>query len=387
MRNLSTPEIRLYITKLIVGIIVGNTTMGLPVMLTMKNLGAAELASVIGISLLGAVVQPLVGAISDNVKQRKLLITGFGIMLIISMLVLYFSNSTITMKFAVFFSSVAAQSAYVIFDSIVLVVSKEKNYNYGLIRSGMSLGFGLSIISSLPFIYFFDTSMMIVVTAVLGGVLSILSLRIDDTVCEKSEVHYASEMKLMFNNKLFLLMLVITVIIFSANAIKLSYQTSKLTDIGASPILIAIISFIIIIPEMVIMPKYDRLFGNWSFVKIFIFATGIFLINTLVLGFTSSSWIIFFIAPLHGLGSALYIPKYAYAFRAILNPKVLSTAFMLRSTISAAFSFLLSLLILERLYENYGASEVLYTLCIILGINIVFILILNKVCKVRKIVL
>ncbi len=385
MKNLSTAEIRLYLTILIMGIIIGNTTMGLPVMLTTKELTAGELASVIGISFLGAVVLPVVGAISDNVKHRKLVITGLGMLLITSMSIFYLTSSVATLKLAVFFASVSAQSMYVIFDSIILVSCQEKNYNYGFIRSGMSLGFGLSIISSLPFIYFFDTSVMIIVTAALGVIISILSLRIDDSGVEKTEVHYITEIKYMSKNKLFLLMYVVTILIFTVNSIKLTYQTSKLTDIGASPLLIAMISFIIVIPEMFIMPKYDKLFGKWSFARVFIIATGIFLVNILVLGYTSSAWIIFIIAPLHGLGSALYIPKYAFAFRALLSPKILSTAFMVRTTISATLSFMLSILLLESLYENYGANEVMYALAGVLSLNIIFILAFNYASKKKMV--
>ncbi len=387
MKNLSITEIRLYLTILIMGIIVGNITIGLPVMLTTKNLSAGGLASVIGISFLGAVVLPAVGALSDNVKHRKLVITGLGVLQVIAMLIFYFTTSITTLKVAVFLASVSAQSMYVIFDSIVLVSSRENNYNYGFIRSGMSLGFGLSIISSLPFIYLFDTSVMILVTAVLALLTSILSLRIDDSVCDKSEVHYISEIKYMSKNKLFLLMFVVTILIFTVNSIKLSYQTSKLTDIAASPLLIAIVSFIIIIPEMIIMPKYDKWFGNWSFAKIFMISTAIFLVNIFVLGFTSSAWIILFIAPLHGLGSALYIPKYAFAFRALLSSKILSTAFLVRATISALLSFLLSVLLLERLYENYGSDQVMYALAVLLSFNIVFIIAFNYACKKKRIIL
>lgn len=387
MKNLSITEIRLYLTILIMGIIVGNITIGLPVMLTTKNLSAGELASVIGISFLGAVVLPVIGALSDNVKHRKLVITSLGILQIFAMVLFYFTTSVATLKIAVFFASVSAQSMYVIFDSIILVSCQENNYNYGFIRSGMSLGFGLSIISSLPFIYFFDTSVMIIVTAVLGLVIAFLSLRIDDSVCEKSEVHYITEIKYMTKNKLFLLMYVITILIFTVNSIKLTYQTSKLTDIAASPLLIAIISFIIVIPEMIIMPKYDKLFGSWSFARVFITATLIFLVNFFVLGYTTSAWVILLIAPLHGLGSAIYIPKYAFAFRTLLNPKILSTAFMVRTTLSALLSFLLSVVLLERLYENYGASEVMYALAAVLSLNIIFILTFNYVCKKKKVIL
>ncbi len=381
MKNLSTAEIRLYFTMLITGIIVGNSTMGLPIMLETKGLSNADLAGIIGISLLGAVVQPLVGAISDNVKHRKILITCFGLMLTISMLILFVSTSVISLKIAVFFSAVAAQSTYIIFDSIVVIVSHEKKYNYALIRSGMSLGFGLSIISSLPLVYYYDTSAMIVVTALFGITIAILALRIDDSACQKAEVKYITEMKSMSKNKLFLLMLVISVILSSTNAIKLSYQTSKLTDLNTSALAIAIISFVIIIPEMILMPKYDKFFGKWSFVKIYLVATIIFLVNILVLGLTSSPIVIFLVAPLHGLASTLYIPKYAYAFRALLSQKVLSTAFMLRSTLSAVFSFLLSILILESLYDNYGASEVMYALFAILALDIIFIMIMDKTCR------
>ncbi len=377
-------QTRLYFTNLVCGIILGSTTMGLTLLVSWKGLSDANLALIIGISFLGSAVQPIVGAISDNLKHKKYLVAFFGGVLFSSSLLLFFTSSLVLIKVAVFFMSISAQSSFVILDGLVAIKCGEHNYNYGFIRSGLSLGFGLSIVASLPFIYIFDISAMVVFVAILGILLIVFALRMHDSSIGKTDVHYITEVKEMFKNKVFIVVMFVAVILFSTNAIKLNYQTIKLENLDTKYIIIAITSFIMIIPEIVLLPKYDKYFSKWSFNKTTIIAIIIFIINLLVLAFSKTALPILIFAPLHGLGSAIYIPRITMAFRSLLSAGIISTGMILRNTVSAILNFLLSSFLIKKLFVTVSIEAVFYTLIILFIINLLVLVLLNRVNKFRK---
>lgn len=385
MKKISKRELRLYTTFFLNGVIMNIITIGLPLILSAKKLDNADIAAIIGISFLGSFFQPLVGTISDSIKHPKYLVSICSLVLTITTLTMFFTDSTLILKIMVLFSSIAMNSAYGIIDSIVSIICHRHNYNYGFVRSGMSFGYGMGIMLGIPFVLFGDTSLLLTLAAALGITSAIFSLKIDDSVKEKSEAHYITEVKYVLKNKTFILVLITTVLFASLTAIKLSYQTIKLEEINASYIAIALISFILILPEMVLMPKYHKYFQKFTFTKSLIISAIILIAHLLVLNLSSSTWLIMLSAPLHGIAAAICLPKMTEAFRTILPVSIISTGFLLRNTFTALAGYLLSIIIIESVFTNYGVNSVFLTLAALSITIIIFALLLKLQIKNKEV--
>ncbi len=382
MKKLSSKELHIYATFLLIGIALSIATMGAPLFLIAKNLSDDEVAKIIGVTFLSAAFAPLFGAISDMVKHPKTIIAFCGVAYSLSSILLLNSTNTTVITFTMLAFAVASSCAYGLFESIMSVICDEKSYNYGFIRSGMSLGYGMGIIVALPLLNLYGGISLLYIAIALGFLIMLLALFVDDHYHKKSETHYITEVKYMFTNRLFILTLIIAVIIMSVNSIKLSYQTIKLEELNASFEIISITSFLLVVPELFLMPLYNRLFAKYSFNKALNIANIIMIIHMLVLGYAKSEYILLLIAPIHGISSAIYIPKIVQTFRRLLPNKIISTGFLLRSMISAFFNYFLSIFIIENLFDVNGITSVFIALVIVsLTIYIFMVLLSNRARK------
>ncbi len=385
MRKISIKELHIYATFLFIGIALSIATMGAPLFLSAKELSSEEVAKVVGVTFLSAAFSPIFGAVSDMVKHPKTIIALCGISYSLSAAILLFSSNTTVITFSMLALAVASSCAYGLFESIMSVICDEKSYNYGFVRSGMSLGYGLGIIVALPLLNIYGGISLLYIALLLGLVITGLSLCIDDHYHKKSETHYITEVKFMFTNKLFILSLVVAVIIMSVNGIKLSYQTIRLEELEASFTIISITSFVLIVPELFLMPLYNRLFSKYSFATTLNVANAIMIVHMLVLAFVKSEYILLIIAPIHGISSAIYIPKIVQTFRKLLPSKIISTGFLLRSMLSAIFNYFLSIFLIERLFNVGGVASVFISLVIVSVIAYIFIVLLNYKAKKQEI--
>ncbi len=387
MIKFSKTEVYIYVTFIFIGIALSIATVGAPIFLEAKQLSDERIVKIVGVTFLSAAFSPLFGAISDMMKQPKKLIATCALLYSVSAICIILTQNYYIITIAMLVLATVSSCIYGLFESVMSIISHEKQYNYGFIRSGMSLGYGAGIIVALPLLNKYGEISLLYVAAIIGIIIAIAMIKINDGYHKKSDTHYITEAKYMLKNTLFILALIIAVIIFSANGIKLSYQTIKLTKLNSSFAIISITTLILIIPEIILMPLYNKLFGKITFNKALAVANAIMIIHMLILAYASSQYSIMFVAPLHGIASAIYIPKLASSFRTLLPSKIISTGFLLRSMLSAFLNYFLSIIVIEKLFNTSGTTSVFISLIVVSMFVFIFTCLLAKKSKQKNIII
>lgn len=353
----------------------------LPLILVYKGFDDGQVATLLSVVFLAALFQPLLGIASkkwlSDVSVMKLLVIAAGV----SSLVMFFSTMFGMMLLLILLFSVARLSISPINDSYATNQVAKHGGNYGLIRSGASLGFGCGMIiytiiaDILGANYNFAFIFMLGVTVVALSILSTLP-REEETETSSNEVvdEHTS------NWPMYILLVMIYALYFGGLGVRITYLSTYYVEFGYTTLFISLTTFVMIIPEITVMPMYNRLFSRFNKYKLIAISIllGIIQIILYITCYNNPAMLVF-TSLFNGFQIMIFFPSYFFLLQKSLGPKNSSFGFLLNMTSQSLFVGLFSIVVVKPLYVSSGSTiPIFYSVIVIMLLAYIPLMILYK---------
>lgn len=343
------------------------------------GLNAAQIGVLISIVFIGALFQPLLGFISDNAQSRSNVIRNSLYIVIALSTILLFVTEFYPLLFIVIGISLFRMAFFSLSDSYFMPFCIEYDYNYGKLRRGASLSFGMAMIFAYPFNYFLGYHGFIVLIIL----MSLLAARVmNDTDYEpprqKTELSYKRELKKYAKSKDVIALLLFQLLFQGALGLKFSYQAIKLQQLtggtGAAAIALMFATF----PEVLFMAKVSRRLPNARLTNGLIIGVLLNIVQLFIFVYVNNVYVMIIFASLHGLSMSFFLPTYSRLLTELVGEGVVSTFFTISGTGQSLFSLLLSLIIVTPIFINFGVNYVFAVIGISVALSLVPLLYLRK---------
>ncbi len=328
------------------------------------------------IPFLASLFQPFVGLIIDRAKNKIHIYQLFTLFFLVNTIILSMSTNFYVYVVFVFLASITRLSFFGMLDSIMIPSVSNYGGNFGLIRNYASIGFGLGMVLAYPFIkdnlhnFFY----VVIVFTTINIVLASLINASVDSIKQKEKPNIKKDLTTLKNNEVFILLILSNFLLFGITGIKVNYQPILLESLNASAFLISIVSFVMVIPEIIMMPKLSHIRQKYQDKTLFLYAFIMATIQLILMFLVQSPILLVILTLMHGLANGIYIPLYSQTLISKVSASVSSTALMFSLTIQFLFSAIVSFLIITPIYVNFGIRYVFLTLAIFTFMGIFVIL-------------
>ncbi len=356
----------LFLTYFMIGVVVNVITVSFPVLYHELGMSAKEIGILTSIVYLGAICQPLIGYICDISGRKVRVLQGLFIILTMAILLMSVFKTFYAYIILVFLVSICRRPALAILDEISLTAQKQFDLNYGKVRSGTSWGFALGMFFLIPLSPFgminailgtgiIFSSLVIALTGYLDKLIPYTESKQKES--KKNEI-YKQEMKEKIFVPKYLSLIVAYFFIMGSLSLKTNYQNLLLGEIGTGVYLISIINFLAILPEMLLMPKTEKMLGDISYKKMITIVALLTALLQFLLAISSSGIFVAMIIWLHGVIYAIHLPIFYKYFKNYLGNNVSSTGFLLNLMFTSLAIVLLNTFIVTPIYTEYGIQDV-----------------------------
>jgi hypothetical protein len=145
----------------------------------------------------------------------------------------------------------------------------------------------------------------------------------------KSEpVNYKQGIKNLASNNKYVAGLTISILYKAALTIRISYQAILFNEMGMSFFMIALSNLIMVIPELILMPMFDKKFYHLGFKKQVTLAMLISTFQMFVFIYVEDPITLVLSTSLHGISMAFLLPGYATYLKRNIPENILSSAFL-----------------------------------------------------------
>jgi oligosaccharide:H+ symporter len=314
------------------------------------NLSATQIGIITSIpSIIGILVVPLWGIITDITKKDKKIL---GICVAINCLIMGMYSSVKLFPVLLIIATLAEAFRYAISplaDNITTDYCKHKNLNYGIIRSGGSVGFALvSFLTGQLIKVTSDTRIIFLVYIILFvGSLIVLpfldSKKYDGKEEKLEESTMKKDLKELVKDKSYLWLLAIVICTISISEVTNAYQGLYLIDLGASAGDIGILVIFTALPEIFFMSKINGLVLKYGYKKVFKIGTLTFLVRWMTCLFATSPMMFILTAPLTALAFSTMLVAYIGYIKDKFSSEIQATALTLTSMAIGISSALIKL--------------------------------------------
>ncbi len=357
--------LKLYSFYFLIGVIGSISIQMLPLVMSAKNFDPTQVATIVSFVYLAALFQPIVGYLTRfKFGSHKMIQTLLIIVLITSFLTFYSYNYYLIIVIVLLFS-VARASISPIFDSITTSAANKGDVNYGLARSGASLGFGvgmaiytaIAIRLNLPYQYSY---VFVACLALIGFAIVCI---IPNTSEQLSDNHVDN---IQPNNTKAALLITIFILYFGALSMRISYQSVYYIEFGYTTSFISLATFIMVIPEIIFLPLYNRLFANCNkILLLYITITLSILQMVMYITFTDYPMLLLITSLLNGLQIMIFVPTYFSMLHESLGEKNSAIGFILNITLQSLFVGVFNLLVLRQVIGMHNSMIPVFKIIII----------------------
>ncbi len=352
-------------------------------------MSTTQVGLLLSASYLAALLQPYIGYISDTKYGAKKILEIVSILIIISSLLLFLSNTFLLLFIFSLLFSISRNVTFPLVDNIALDWCKINNVSYGKIRQGGSIGFGVGALLGVPLVIIFNTEFLIFLPIILSTILYILIIKVEYNINihpeHKGFKLYKTNFKELIKDKIFIILIVIHLLLMGLATLKLSYQATLLSTLNAPVIFIVLLNFFTIVPEIFLISKTEKFFKNTPIYIILIFPILINLIHTFILFKSSSLLIILLASFLHGFSMSIYLPNFFAFFNKSVPSKLSSTAFIINGTSQTINSLLINTFIIVPFIAISGLRMSFLIIIIAMSLNFISLYILYRTIKKREI--
>ncbi|WOO87868.1 MFS transporter [Mollicutes bacterium LVI A0039] len=359
---------RLYLLYFIIGSANAIAIQMLPLILTEKSFDANQVTMALSVVFLAALFQPVIGYLTKSKFGSKRMIQFLLTVMAIMTLVIFATTKFIPMLFIVLLLSIARTSISPIYDSYTTMAATTHGVNYGLIRSGASLGFGtgMAIYTIIANIFGFGNSASFVFASILLmiGLVIIAALPHEDTKQQLQSI--GSEQSSLIMSVLLISMFMLY---FGALNIRLSYLSMYYIEFGYSNSFISLTTFFMVIPEIIFLPLYNRFFAKYNKVLLLCISLIIGILQILMyIAFTNSPGLLLFGSLFNGFQIMIFFPTYFGLLQKSLGPKNSSFGFIMNMTMMSIFVGVFNTVVIRPIYVAANSTIPIFWLIICLQI-------------------
>lgn len=365
-----------YLFYFCLGVINAVAIQMLPLFLSGKNFDINQITTLLSFVFLAALFQPIIGFITSRYLSSVWMLRLLLIMSSISALLMYFNYSYSLMIFLVIMFSVTRLSFTPIFDSYSTGMCNKHGGNYGLMKSGASLGFGsgmLIFVTVSQLIGATESFAMIFLIAIMmmGLILMGQFKPIEQKQNDKDNIKNSSEdVDDRTNWFLYLMLVLVYTTYFGGLGIRMTYLSSYYLEFDYTLFFVSLTTLVMVIPEIIFMPLYNRIFGRFN--KAFL------LMITIVLGIIQAQMYVHFHAyPLmlvitslfNGLQIMIFFPTFFMLLQKSLGAKNSASGFLINMTIQSIFVGLFNQLVIKPIYISTGTTlSIYYTISVLMAL-------------------
>ncbi len=342
-----------------VGIITSLYTSMMPSFYENLGFNEAQIGILLSVVYIGALFQPVLGMISDKSTSRSNIIRNSMYIVIALTVSLLFATKYFAILFIVTGISLFRMAFFSLSDSYMMPFCIEYDYNYGKLRRGASLSFGMAMIFAYPFNYVLGYHGFLLLVVIMCLVAASIMHQSDyHPPSGDNETHYLTEMKEYAKSKAVIALLIFQFFFMGAAALKFSYQAIKLQELTGDTLAASIALMCATLPEVLLMAKVSDKLPNMRLTTALISGVLLNLMQLIIYTYVSNVYILVILACFHGLSMAYYIPTYSRLLSELVGEKVISTFFTISGTGQSLFSLIISLVIITPIYVKVGIDYV-----------------------------
>lgn len=357
---------KLYLFYFVYGVIASVATQMLPLVMKTKGFDASKITVILTVVFLAALFQPFVGHQTKTRFGSKNMLYLLVAVIVVTGFTIFMMDLYIPMILIVLVFSIARSSISPIYDSYTTIAAKKYNINYGLVRSGASLGFGLgmAIFTLIASILDLDYPSSFAFVSILG-IIAILIVRTlpdertqaDDKVEEKSKTDLLGS----------ILLIAMYVLYFGGLSIRMSYLSMYYVEFGYTTSFISLTTFAMVIPEIIFLPLYNVLFARFN--KLVLLCCSILLgimQMTMYILFTANPLLLIFASLFNGFQIMLFFPTFFGMLQDTLGEHNSSFGFVMNMTMQSLFVGIFNLIVIRPIIIEYNSIIPVYMVVICL---------------------
>lgn len=342
-----------------IGIIASLYTSMMPSFYQNIGLSEAQIGILISVVFIGAIFQPVLGFISDKAKSRSNVLRNSLFIVVGLSTLLLFVEDFYPVLFIVTGVSLFRMAFFSLSDSFMMPFCIEHNYNYGKLRRGASLSFGMAMIFAYPFNYFLGYHGFLILIIIMSLIAaSVMHQTNYSPPSSKSSVDYLSQMKQYGKSPAVIALLLFQLLFLGALSLKFSYQAIKLQGLTGGTGAASIALMVATLPEVLLMAKVSNKLPNMRLTNALIIATLFNVVQLFAFVFIDNVYVMIIFASLHGFSMSLYLPTYSRLLTNLVGEGVVSTFFTISGTGQSLFSLLISLLVITPVFMHFGVDYV-----------------------------
>lgn len=356
---------KLYLFYFMYGMINSIAIQMLPLVMSYKGFIPSQVAVILSFVFLAALFQPLIGVLTKAKFGSQRMLKMLLVVLIVTSLIIYSLTLYRPMLIIVLIFSIARLAISPIYDSFATMAIQSHGINYGLVRSGASLGFGIgmAIYTIIANLLGLEYSASFVVVTVLGVIGLVVVSMLPN---QHAETTNDNKPDVAPNLTKAALLIAMYMLYFGALNIRLSYASTFYVEFGYTTTFISLATFFMVIPEIIFLPLYNRLFARVNKMLLMYLAIIIAILQMILyITFTGSPLILLFASMFNGLQIMIFFPTYFGLLQSSLGPRNSSLGFVMNTTLMSLFVGIFNLVVLRPLIITYNSMIPVYTIVIV----------------------
>lgn len=359
----------MFIFYYIVGVMGALSLSAYPLIYASKGYNETQVATLISISFIALILQPLIGLITDKfttpLKMTKVIFVGY----ILSCFIMFISFKLFVIGLII--NTVTRASVIPLIDGYVTRNPDQFEYSYAKMRTAMPIGFGTSFIVSLIFINIFrlPTSGILLLLAIFAFIAFIIVFNISDNTKQvKKNNSNAKQVGEIKNNDMLAIIMLFLFFILYAGSYQMSstYLTTYYEEFGYSGLFMSVLNFLMIVPQLILLFNYDRFLGNFKKSTVMIIAAILGVIQVGIYMLFPSSVFFLVIAIMFGGAQIVLFPASFYpSLTKSIKSSYLSTGLTLMITIQALWTGIYNQGFVSKMQDSYGTTKVIYFIILI----------------------
>lgn len=355
---------KLYLFYFMYGVINSIAIQMLPLVMTQKGFDPSQVTIILSCVFLAALFQPLIGLLTRQRFGSKRMLQMMLIGLLVTAVLIVANQVFTLMAGLVLLFSVARGSISPIYDSYATMASRDYQVNYGLVRSGASLGFGIgmaiyTLVANILGLEYNASFGMVAFIAILG--LVIFNTLPTERTTTNSEVAETAKTNLLMVS----LLILMYILYYGGLNIRISYMSTYYVEFGYTTTFISLATFFLVIPEIIFLPLYNRLFSKYN--KVLLMAIAIFLgiiQMILYIAFPTKPIILLIACLFNGFQIMIFFPTYFGLLQDSLGPKNSAFGFIINMTLQSLFVGIFNLVAIRPVVIATGSTIPIFMMII-----------------------
>lgn len=359
---------KLYLFYFLYGAVNAIAIQMIPLIMAEKGYTPSEVTLVLTFVFIAALFQPIIGLLSRSKFASKQILQVLVVAMLIFAVAIYLVTDFKIMLLMILLFSIARSSISPIYDSYTTIAAERSNVNYGLVRSGASFGFGvgMAIYTFIASIFNLNySSSLLFSTVLLAFAFMIITRLPQDQASVKGSANSDQKTRLFASA----LLIMMYVFYFGALNIRLSYLSTFYIEFGYSTAFISLGTFVMVIPEIIFLPLYNRLFSRFNKELLLFIAIALGIVQIILyIAFTSNPTMLIVASLFNGFQIMIFFPTYFGLLQKNLGPKNSAFGFIMNMTLMSIFVGIVNTIIIRPLYVNANSTIPIFILVIFLQI-------------------